>query len=1399
MRLMKVAALAFAILTAIVGRAVAGSTIDPSIPATGSALASAPLRSNFLAAATDINNILAMFGRNNCATITSPSVGQDCLNTGATPATWYKWSGTGWAPIGTIDLASGTFLPSNISVGLSLPAIFSVTGSPVTSIGTLTATLVSQAPGLFFAGPVSGPNATPFFRAIVPSDLPGGFVGFANPSALVGLSAINGSAPTAMRSDAAPALNQGIAPTWTGQHTFSLLPILPNQSANVVYAGPASGSPATPGFRAIVAADLPGAFSGFANPTGSVGLSVVNGSSTNAMRADAAPALSASVQSSLTGANHNVLLGTGAFGFNVAAPSSVAGYAFMSNGSSSDPSFQGYLNPGTGAVTLTIPQKLSQVFSAADFGALCNGSHDDTANIQAAVNTAAAGGLQINGVLLPVGACLTSAAITVPTGVVVFGNSRSNTGIVPTVATQDVFDLTAFNSGVHDINIQFFITPTAGCLINAQGADHWIFNVQLQGGFKSICYSGTTSGGFLRDAEIRTGAPGATGIEVNSTGISVLDINAVNIVGLSSSVSYGIRFINGSASVSNTQILSMGTQVSMEPPNGSANVSTTLSNVWFDNGGVVANNRGLRIRPAAGGSVLRTQLVGFVWCSSQTLGNGCFDIDTSAGGTISSVEIANPMCLLNTGNCIYIGAGATGVKVHGGTISGNTGDGIHVAANATDFSIVGVNIGNYVAGVNGGWGINVVAGTSDQYTIIGNNLNGNTLGSLTDNGTGTHKSVFGNPPVADPFPLLNVNNTWTAPQTLTLSTNGGLGWTCTNSNAGTAAQCSNLFKNGTGTVSVGLAGTGYTGVSLLQNRGFLYADSATAGVVIDAAGASNPAIFATNDTERGRVTPSGGLAWGLTTDTTAGVINVLTGFRINSAATSGNVLRGNGTNFVSAQLACADLSTPCITGNQSITLSGDATGSGTTAITVTNVNLPTGVTVAGTLLHSNIAAPASPASGKVLVWTDSTDLRFHDKNNAGTIGTTVVADTGAANNYISAISPAGVITKSRPACATLSDAGAFCSGTSLTNLTGAGTGVLTALGINIGSAGAVVTFNGALGTPSSATLTNATGLPVAGVTNLSIFGGRLTLASGVPVLNATSCGGSACSAQTTVYYTPFNNNLVTYYDGSNSHTITFSEISVALGSNWAANSNYDFFVGVDSGTTRLCTGPAWTSDTARGTGAGTTQLSTTPGYQTNAVSMTCRYSNSATFTCGVNQCSYVGTMRTGSSTGTTNFVFGSSAAGGGAAIFGLWNNYNRVNFAATVNDSTASWTFSSATAAALDASGTGSGLNNRVTFVMGLAQDAFVCSFTNAIGTAAVAGAAGYVGFALDATNTLDRRLGVYTPVAAANYNYGNVSANYQPQLGLHFVQATQVGDGTNATTSFGNTFAFFDCRDMRM
>jgi hypothetical protein len=57
------------------------------------------------------------------------------------------------------------------SVGLSLPSIFTVSGSPVTTSGTLTGTLASQTANYFFAAP-NGSAGTPTFRAIVAADVP---------------------------------------------------------------------------------------------------------------------------------------------------------------------------------------------------------------------------------------------------------------------------------------------------------------------------------------------------------------------------------------------------------------------------------------------------------------------------------------------------------------------------------------------------------------------------------------------------------------------------------------------------------------------------------------------------------------------------------------------------------------------------------------------------------------------------------------------------------------------------------------------------------------------------------------------------------------------------------------------------------------------------------------------------------------------------------------------------------------------------------------------------------------------------------------------------------------------------------------------------------------------------
>jgi hypothetical protein len=75
---------------------------------------------------------------------------------------------TGSAPTWASPATSGTVT----SVGLAMPAQFTVTNSPVTSSGTLTADWNTQTANYVLAGPTTGAAATPTFRALVAADIP---------------------------------------------------------------------------------------------------------------------------------------------------------------------------------------------------------------------------------------------------------------------------------------------------------------------------------------------------------------------------------------------------------------------------------------------------------------------------------------------------------------------------------------------------------------------------------------------------------------------------------------------------------------------------------------------------------------------------------------------------------------------------------------------------------------------------------------------------------------------------------------------------------------------------------------------------------------------------------------------------------------------------------------------------------------------------------------------------------------------------------------------------------------------------------------------------------------------------------------------------------------------------
>jgi len=146
-----------------------------------------------------------------------------------------------------------------------------------------------------------------------------------------------------------------------------------------------------------------------------------------------------------------------------------------------------------------------------------------------------------------------------------------------------------------------------------------------------------------------------------------------------------------------------------------------------------------------------------------------------------------------------------------------------------------------------------------------------------------------------------------------------------------------------------------------------------------------------------------------------------------------------------------------------------------TTDTLTNKTLTSPVLTTPTLgvasaTSINKVAITAPATGSTLTIADGKTLTASNTLTfTGTDSSSVAFGAGGTVLY-----SGGAL--GTPSSATLTNATGLPVATGISGL---GTGVATALAVNIGSAGAFVTFNGALGTPSSGTLTNATGLPVA--------------------------------------------------------------------------------------------------------------------------------------------------------------------------------------------------------------------------------------------------------------------------------------------------------------------------------
>ncbi len=105
---------------------------------------------------------------------TTPTNGQLLIGNGTNYSLTTLTAGTGVSVtngVGSISIAN----TGVTSVALALPSIFTISGSPVTTTGTLTGTLASEAANTVFAAP-NGSAGAPTFRSLVAADVTGAFI-----------------------------------------------------------------------------------------------------------------------------------------------------------------------------------------------------------------------------------------------------------------------------------------------------------------------------------------------------------------------------------------------------------------------------------------------------------------------------------------------------------------------------------------------------------------------------------------------------------------------------------------------------------------------------------------------------------------------------------------------------------------------------------------------------------------------------------------------------------------------------------------------------------------------------------------------------------------------------------------------------------------------------------------------------------------------------------------------------------------------------------------------------------------------------------------------------------------------------------------------------------------------
>ncbi|MGZ5029075.1 MAG: glycosyl hydrolase family 28-related protein [Methylobacter sp.] len=321
-------------------------------------------------------------------------------------------------------------------------------------------------------------------------------------------------------------------------------------------------------------------------------------------------------------------------------------------------SLVGHISSGTGAVARTAQSKLRDTVSVKDFGAVGDGITDDTAAIQAAINSVNSVNLNdgIGGVVrLPEGRFLISSTITIPFGVTLEGIGSNAYGSALYAA--------ASFSGSEVISM----TPQSGYSFNNGHIKNIAINCNDVSGVGAIKFNGAYENSSICDIFAYNIAGDAIGIEVTTLttpgavnvceSILLRDIYAIHTAVPAIAVSKPVIKLNKCQETSLINVKALNSNTGGTPTAGNSLELVDCRGITIIGGAVMGSSDGISISASTRASIGIT-LTGVTY---ENIGNTRIKILGTASYSVSSVveamarvEYPNPVNGIDCDYCEFI-------------------------------------------------------------------------------------------------------------------------------------------------------------------------------------------------------------------------------------------------------------------------------------------------------------------------------------------------------------------------------------------------------------------------------------------------------------------------------------------------------------------------------------------------------------------------------------------------------------------------------------------------------------------------------------------------------------------------------------------------------------------------